>query len=116
MGRKSFSFIGTSRSKFFIAGANYIRKPIKFNRDTITLVSFIENNFAEVCEDSLSKGFCNGQCKNCPIQGAHDQSLVILATTPKKEIHYHISNCRNVTILNEPCAKDRGVRKEDFDK
>lgn len=116
MARKVFNFAGINRGKFLVAGANYVRKPLKLNKDTVTLVSYIENNFAEVCEDSLGKGFCNGQCKNCPIQGAHDQALVILATQPKKEMYYHISNCRTVTIFNEPCAKDRGVRKEDFDK
>lgn len=113
MARGVFNFAGTNRGKFLVAGANYVRKPLKLNKDTITLVSYIENNFAEVCEDSLSKGFCNGQCKNCPIQGAHDQSLIFLATQPgEAQVHYHINNCKNVVVFNEPCAKDRGVIKE----
>lgn len=111
MARRVFNFEGINRNKFMVAGANYIRKPLRLNRDTITLVSFIETNFSEVCEDSLTKGFCSGQCKNCPIQGAHDQSLVILAIQ-SKEVHYHIENCRNVMIFDEPCAKERGVIRE----
>lgn len=112
MARRVFNFEGSSRSKFLVAGANYIRKPLKLNKDTVTLVSYIENNFSEVCENSLTKGFCSGQCKNCPIQGAHDQSLVILATQPRVQVHYHINNCKNVMIFDEPCAKDRGVKKD----
>lgn len=111
MARRVFNFKGTNRSKFLVAGANYIRKPLRLDRDTITLVSFVETNFSEVCDNGLTKGFCSGQCKHCPIQGAHDQSLITLATRPQTEVHYHIDNCRNVVIMNEPCARDRGVVK-----
>lgn len=110
MARKHvFNFEGTSRSKFLIAGANYIRKPLRLNRNAITLVSFVETNFSEVCDNGLTKGFCTGQCKTCPIQGARDQSLITLATRPQTVINYNISDCRNVIIYNEPCARDRGV-------
>lgn len=113
MARRVFNFEGTNRGKFLVAGANYIRKPLKLNKDTVTLVSYIENNFAEVCEDSLSKGFCNGQCKNCPIQGAHDQSLIALATRPSINVanNYNIHHV-NVVNFSEPCARDRGVIQE----
>lgn len=111
MARRVFNFEGTNRSKFLIAGSNYVRKPLRLNKDTITLVSYVENNFGEVCDNGLTKGFCCGQCKNCPIQGAHDQSLIALATRPQA-VHYHINNCRNVIIMNEPCARDRGVIRE----
>lgn len=116
MAKRVFNFKGTNKGKFVVAGANYIHKPLRLNKDTITLISYIENNFGEVCENSLTKGFCSGRCKNCPIQGAHDQALTALATKPQiinVVNNYHINNCKNVFISSEPCAKDRGVRKED---
>lgn len=116
MAKRVFNFQGTNKGKFMIAGANYVRKPLHLNKDTITLISYVEANFAEVCENSLTKGFCNGQCKSCPIQGAHDQTLIALASKPQVinvVNNYHINNCRNVFISSEPCAKDRGIRRED---
>lgn len=113
MARRVFNFEGTNRGKFIMAGVHYVQKPLRLeHRCTFDLLRFVENNYNEVCNDGISKGFCTGFCKGCPIQGAHDQAILALGMSGQKsEIHIHV-NCKNVFITNEPCAKDRGVKKD----
>ena len=86
MAKRIFKFRGTSASKFFIAGMNYVSKVPCLNRDKVTLVQYITNNKEEVCADGCSKGFCTGSCKTCKVQGAYEKGLIVIALKPDIQV------------------------------
>ncbi len=84
--KKAFDFKGSNLSKFRIAGANYIRKVVRLNRPLEVLLSYTTNNYGEVCEDGISKGFCTGQCRFCMVQQAYNDTISLCAMKAQREI------------------------------
>ncbi len=120
MARK-FHYEGTSIKGFFNAGSNYTFNPVLWNaqKTASELMKIVSQRFESVCEDGQAHGWCNHQrCELCRVNGAKElafkdlaKKMVAEATTIKVVNNYHIHDCHNVVIYNEPCARDRGVKR-----